>query len=248
MSTQRTRLLVGLAALSALALTLSSGSQASAGDRKAVAHTTGGKRVATSLPAPTPKLFDYHHHAGEPTLGITRSGAVVVTAGAGCVTSCAGSTHTLETVTPGGRAVFITRDKGKTFQDVSPGKAGVSPNVTSQDPYLLVDHSAESDRTFDVDLNLACNMLSYSDDEGASWISNPLSCGEPVNDHQTVFTGKAIKSPHPLYPSLVYYCFNKLAYTDCTKSIDGGLTFRTSSSTVRRPATRNRISRSWIGR
>ena len=232
MRPQHARLSITLAALSALAVTLSSGNQASAGDRKAVAHTVGGKRVATSLPAPTPKLFDYHHHAGEPTLGITRGGDVIVTAGAGCVTSCAGSIHTLETVTPGGRAVFITRDKGRTFQDVSPGKAGVSPHVTSLDPYLLVDHSAETDRTFDIDLNPACNELSYSDDEGSTWITNPLSCGEPVNDHQTLFTGKAISSPHPLYPRIVYYCFNKIEYTDCTKSIDGGITFLPTANTV----------------
>ncbi len=231
---RRTRLLLGLAAGTAAAIAVASAGQATAaGSRTAVAHTAGGKKVATSMKAPTPKLFDYHHHAGEPTLGITRDGHVIVTAGAGCVTSCLGSTNTLETVAPGGRAVVITKDKGKTWQDVSPGKAGVSPHVTSLDPYLLVDHAAEVDRTFDIDLNAACNELSYSDDQGATWVTNPLSCGEPVNDHQTLFTGKPVTSPSlPLYPRIVYYCFNKLAYTDCTKSLDGGITFLPTANTV----------------
>ncbi len=222
----RARLLLSFAAVTAAALAVATAGQATAaGSRNATAHTAGGKKVATSIKAPTPKLFDYKHHAGEPTLGITRDGTVIVTAGAGCVTSCAGSLNTLETVAPGGRAVILTRDKGKTFEDVSPGAAGVSPHVTSLDPYILVDHAAEVDRTFDIDLNAACNELSYSDDKGKTWITNPLSCGEPVNDHQTLFTGKPITSPTPLYPRIVYYCFNKLAYTDCTKSLDGGLTF-----------------------
>ncbi len=229
----RHRLLLSLAAVTAAAVAVSTAGQATAaGGRTATAHTTGGKQVATSVKAPTPKLFDYKHHAGEPTLGITRDGTVIVTAGAGCVTSCAGSLNTLETVAPGGRAVILTRDKGKTFQDVSPGAAGASPHVTSLDPYILVDHASEVDRTFDIDLNAACNELSYSDDKGKTWITNPLSCGEPVNDHQTLFTGKPITSPTPLYPRIVYYCFNKLAYTDCTKSIDGGLTFLPTANTV----------------
>jgi hypothetical protein len=78
---------------------------------------------------------------------------------------------------------------------------------------------------FDIDLNAACSELSYSDDHGQTWITNPLACGEPVNDHQTLFSGKPITSPSPLYGKIVYYCYNKLAYTKCSKSLDGGLTF-----------------------
>ena len=231
MKTQR-RLPVLAAALAVGALALSSVGSADAAARKATAHTAGGKKVATSLPTPVPQLFDYHHSAGEPTLGITDSGHILITASSGCVTSCLGSTQALDTVTPGGRAIIETTDKGKSFKDVSPGAAGVSPHATSLDPYILVDKGPEQNRTFDIDLNAACNILSYSDNEGASWITNPLSCGEPVNDHQTLFVGRPVTSPTTVYPSIVYYCFNKLAYTDCTKSLDGGITFLPTANTA----------------
>lgn len=195
-----------------------------AADRTATAHHANGKRLAaTHLPRPV--LFDLHHAAGEPTIGITREGYVTVTAGDGCVTSCFGSTEMLTNVTPGGRAVFLTKDKGRSWLNISPGVGDVSPHVVSQDPYLFVDRSAERSRIFDIDLNLACNELSYSDDDGRTWTTNPMSCGEPVNDHQTVFSGKPVTSKTLLYPRVIYYCFNKLRYTDCTKSLDGGTTF-----------------------
>lgn len=196
-----------------------------AASRTAQAHRANGKKAATSGALPRPQLFDLHHAAGEPTIGITREGYVAVTAGNGCVTSCTGSPEMAKTVTPGERSVFLTKDKGRTWQEISPGVAGVSPHVASLDPYLYVDRSPERARIFDIDLNAACNELSYTDDLGATWITNPLSCGSPVNDHQTVFAGKPISSPTIGYPNIVYYCYNKLLYTTCSKSLDGGTTF-----------------------
>lgn len=216
---------IALALVGTLATTLAG--SASAGERTATTHHAGGKAVATKTAAKA-QMFRIDHNAGEPTIGITRDGHVFYTAGAGCVTSCAGQPQMAETVLPGGRAVFMTPDKGKTWKNVSPGLAeeGVSPHVTSLDPYLYVDHNADNDRVFTMDLTAtACSELSYSDDQGKTWITNPLACGEPVNDHQTLFSGKPTKSPSPLYGKVLYYCFNKLAYTRCTKSLDGGLTF-----------------------
>jgi hypothetical protein len=196
-----------------------------ADSRTAQAHRANGKETTAPGPLPKPRMFSLHHAAGEPTIGITREGYVAVTAGNGCVTSCTGSVEMTKTVTPGERTVFITRDHGRTWQDISPGAAGVSPHAASLDPYLFVDRSAENARIFDIDLNAACNELSFSDDFGTTWVTNPLSCGEPVNDHQTVFSGRPISSPTIGYPKIVYYCFNKLLYTTCTKSLDGGITF-----------------------
>jgi hypothetical protein len=93
------------------------------------------------------------------------------------------------------------------------------------DPYLLVDETADGTRIFDNDLTVACSILSFSDDDGATWTTNPIACGEPVNDHQTVFTGKPVSSPTVGYPKIVYYCFNHPAFTKCSKSLNGGLTF-----------------------
>ena len=36
------------------------------------------------------------------------------------------------------------------------------------------------------DLTSACQWLSYSDDKGATWVNNPLACGSPPVDHQTI--------------------------------------------------------------
>lgn len=220
-----------VALVSTVATTLAG--SASATDRTAVEHRAGGHTVAATTTA-KPKMFRLGHGAGEPTLGITRDGHVFYTASSGCVTSCAGSTQTVETVAPGGRAVFMTPDKGKTWKNVSPGALGASPHALSLDPYLFVDKGGDNDRVFDIDLNAACSELSYTDDQGKTWITNPLACGEPVNDHQTLFSGKPVQSPTVLYSKVLYYCFNKLAYTKCNKSLDGGLTFQ-STTTITNP-------------
>ncbi|MCU1673022.1 MAG: hemagglutinin protein [Frankiales bacterium] len=220
---------VALTVLGALAAT--GGSTASAGERTATAHRAGAKS-APAAKAPVVKESRLGHGAGEPTLGITRDGAVYVTASSGCVTSCAGSEESLETVAPGGRAVLATRDGGKSWQDVGPGAAGISPHAVSLDPYLYVDTTGDGQRIFDVDLNLACAELSYTDDGGKQWITNPIACGEPVNDHQTLFTGPPVTSPTIGYPKVVYYCFNHPAVTKCNKSLNGGLTFITTTDVL----------------
>ena len=87
-----------------------------AATRTAQAHRADGKRVAATGALPRPQLFDIHHAAGEPTIGITREGYVAITAGGGCVTSCAevGEPTFFQTFAPGGRAVFITKNRGRT--------------------------------------------------------------------------------------------------------------------------------------
>ncbi len=216
--------MAGLAGAVLFGSVLASSGSAAEPDRRATAHRAGAKPVAAA-PGPVVKLHRLGHNAGEPTLGITRNGAIFVTASSGCVTSCLGSEETLETVAPGGRSVLSSRDKGRTWKDVTPGAAGVSPHAISMDPYILVDRTSDGDRIFDIDLTVACAELSYSDDEGKSWITNPLACGEPINDHQTLFTGKPVSSPMIGYSKILYYCFNHPVFTKCTKSLDGGLTF-----------------------
>jgi hypothetical protein len=219
--------LSALALVSTAASTLGGSGTASAADRSATAHRAGGKAAGPHGKAPVVRESHIGHGAGEPTLGLTRNGTVYITASSGCVTSCAGSEESLETVAPGGRAVLASKDKGKTWQDVGPGlpQQGISPHVISMDPYLYIDNLPDGDRIFDIDLDIACSQLSYSDDGGASWTTNPLACGEPVNDHQTLFTGKPVTSPTLLYPKIVYYCFNHPAFTKCNKSLNGGLSF-----------------------
>lgn len=227
--TGRQRSILAVLALALVASTVSAvGSTAGAAERTAAAHRAGAKAAPAAKP-PVVKESRLGHGAGEPTLGFTRDGTAFVAASSGCVTSCAGQRQMLETVAPGGRAVLASSDKGKTWKDVSPGTNGVSPHVISLDPYVLVDQTKDGERIFDVDLNLACSELSYSDNKGASWITNPVACGEPVNDHQTLFTGVPVSSPTIGYPKIVYYCFNHPAVTKCNKSLNGGLSFVTTT-------------------
>jgi hypothetical protein len=217
------RTLAVIVALVAVPLAMQAPGGAAA-SRKAVVHGVNHKSARGHY-SPSAKMFRLGHGAGEPTLGIDRKGDVFITVSSGCVTSCTGSDEMLQTVAPGGRAVYATFDHGKTWKDVTPGAQGVSPHVISMDPYMYVDQTPDGNRIFDVDLTVACAELSYSDNGGQSWTTNPAACGEPVNDHQTVFTGKPVKSTTLLYPNIVYYCFNHPAFTKCSKSIDGGLNF-----------------------
>ncbi|HEV2891109.1 MAG TPA: sialidase family protein [Frankiaceae bacterium] len=207
-----------------LAVAVAVSQPAESAPRKAVAHGANGAPSKAKVTA-EPRLYHLKHGAGEPTLGWTRKGGIFVTASDGCVTSCAGSTETISTVAPGGRMIYASFDKGSSWQDRTPGAAGVSPHAISMDPYIYVDHTPDGDRIFNIDLYVGCSILSFSDDNGASWITNPFACGEPVNDHQTLFGGKPVSSPTIGYPHVLYYCFNHPAITKCSKSLDGGITF-----------------------
>ncbi|MEA2433382.1 MAG: hypothetical protein QOG54_839 [Actinomycetota bacterium] len=195
------------------------------GGRTAV-HEAGGKPISDSKikrDAPVSHMFRIDHGAGEPTLGINKAGTIFITASDGCVTSCTGSEEMADTVTPGGRDVFASTDNGKSWVAVAPKVGPATMHLLTMDPYFYIDES--TDRIFDIDLTVACSILSYSDNGGQSWITNPIGCGEPINDHQTVFAGPPVSSPTVGYPNIVYYCFNHPAFTKCNKSLDGGLSF-----------------------
>jgi hypothetical protein len=150
--------------------------------------------------------------AGEPTMGVQRDGTAFYAA-----------------LQNGATNVLRSDDGGLTWSDASPEVAGVKVPPITLDPYVWVDE--ETDRVFNVELSLACSTISHSDDGGASWISNPLGCGNPVNDHQTVIT--ATPPPGVVtvgYPNVVYYCFNRVADASCSRSLNGGITFEPSGA------------------
>jgi hypothetical protein len=157
---------------------------------------------------------------GEPNIGVTPSGNVFVTAGP---------------------LVLKSADQGRTWTEVfnltkfwgplyNPEPTGNVRGLTrSSDDMLWVD--TDTGRVFaDFMTGLYCSKLFFSDDEGGTWTASPVDCGVPVNDHQKVMTahwGPSVPRPatNPVYPNLVYYCYNKLAASDCAISYDGGLTF-----------------------
>jgi hypothetical protein len=205
------------AAMVAAIVTISSNQNVDAAEKgvegagaSAIAHHAGAKVIPSNNKGPDPRLFRVGFGAGEPTVGITNEGNVFFAALPSAASKIVRST-----------------DQGQTWEDVNPRlPSGQETHRISLDPYVHVDEVEGVDRIFTIDLTVACSYMSFSDDEGESWITNPLACGRPVNDHQTLFTGPPVSSVTPVYPNMVYYCWNDVASSSCSKSIDGGLTFR----------------------
>jgi hypothetical protein len=159
------------------------------------------------------------HQAGEPTLGLTPGGDIFVATGAFVwYGSAAGAGMTPD--------ILRSTDHGKTWEVASPRVLDQNTHPTSLDPYILVDDvDGDNARIFTIDLTVACSYMSFSDDGGESWITNPLACGRPVNDHQTLFSGPPVTSTTVGYPKVLYYCWNDIGSSSCSKSINGGLSF-----------------------
>jgi hypothetical protein len=161
----------------------------------------------------------------EPTLGVTPKGNVFMSG----LTLNGGVGVPGGTQLPGSK-VWGTFDGGATWKDVSPADlvAGqVHDPPYSADPYVYVD--PVTGRIFDVDLQfLYCSWSSVSDNQGSTWTTSPIGCGQPVapQDHQTVVAGKSRGTPAPLYQNrIVYYCVNRVFDSSCATSLDGGLTY-----------------------
>ena len=190
-----------------------------------VAHHVGGKKIgAASARIENIKVWD---HSAEPTLGVNPGGDVFYVAA-----DLDGDEVANGRRVPNQVHVFRSEDEGDSWTDVSPMAGPVRRHAVTLDPYILVDELPDGDtaRIFNIDLTVACSYLSYSDDNGQSWLTNPLACGRPVNDHQTLFAGPPASSTTIGYPHLVYYCWNDVATSSCTKSLDGGITFHPTGS------------------
>jgi hypothetical protein len=110
-----------------------------------------------------------------------------------------------------------------TWADVSPPLT----SLTTLDPIMFTDRGTH--RTFVSQLAGACSLMSFSDDDGASWTPNPVGCGLVAGvDHQTVgggppapgLTGTTVGDP-----DVTYYCAQAIVTAQCNVSRDGGLTF-----------------------
>ncbi len=189
---------------------------------RTVVHDTQGILLPASVfPGVLPVMeqrYVANKSAIEPTLAITASGAVFYPTHLGGI-------HYQDPL--GGEIpvtkVMRTRDAGLTWDDVTPDVAGQDQFVISGDPYLYADPIGG--RIFTVDAYLACNYISFSDDEGDSWIGNPAACGAPLADHETVFSGPATQTTTIGYPAIIYQCFNQIVQSLCARSLDGGITW-----------------------
>ena len=122
--------------------------------------------------------------------------------------------------------VMRSTDGGRRWTVVSPKAGDANVHAHTGDPYVFVDNHGEGSRVFTVDLQAyVCSLLSFSDDNGETWITNPLGCGRPYSDHQTVFSAPPVSSTTVAYPNVIYYCFQDVISSSCTKSLDGGVSF-----------------------
>ena len=201
--------LVSAVAIGAFILPLGSPStiaKVSSGGR-ATAHRAGGKKVSAGK-TPKAQLLTVGHDALEPTLGVTKEKTLFFAAAGRIVGE--------------GTAIMKSLDGGRSWEDTSPGVLGRHLHPITLDPYIWVDEP--TGRLFSIDLTVACSYMSFSDDQGETWTTNPLACGRPVNDHQTLFGGPPALSPTAGYPHVLYYCWNDFgAGTSCSKSLDGGI-------------------------
>lgn len=155
----------------------------------------------------------------EPTIGVTKTGAVFI--------------NPKPTAGLNTQHIMRSRDQGLTWEDVSPRVGDQIVPPTDLDPYIYVDR--DTGRLFTVQLYVGCSYLAYSDDDGESWIHNPVACGIPGNDHQTLYSGPTTTLPTVGYPNAVYYCYNAIAYSGCGRSLDGGLTFHPAGAPYAAP-------------
>jgi len=180
----------------------------------AVAHNAGGKVLKSAKlahRAPDAVYNDTGFDAVEPSLGMTKQGNVFYAAS-------------------GTRNEVIRSKDGERWDVVSPRLGDQNIHAITLDPYVYVDEW--TNRVYTIDLTVACSLMSYSDDQGETWTTNPLACGRPVNDHQTLFSGPPVSSPTVAYDNIVYYCWNDVATSSCGKSLNGGLTWTPTGSPV----------------
>jgi hypothetical protein len=193
--------------------------------RPALTYRPGGADVGSGgARRLIPCRLNTGHLAMEPSFGFGRRGDIFF--------QTWGTSPNLPGGVPPVSGVLRSSNDGRTWKDVSPRVGGVRTHPLSFDPQLIVDPRTSRIYTVDWEGSGAplCAALSYSDDNGRGWTTSPLACGG--FDGESVAVGPPVTS-HPIgYPNLVYYCTGTtlgssppLSTPECSKSLDGGLTF-----------------------
>ncbi|MDQ4095242.1 MAG: glycoside hydrolase [Actinomycetota bacterium] len=152
----------------------------------------------------------------EPTLGATSNGDIYF------------STTPSQGVAVGWRAsIAKSRDGGRTWKDVGPTvPTGHSNPPETNDPYIYVDPGTDRIFTFHMAPILTCSVMSFSDDGGRIWRSNPRGCSPTVVwDHQTMVAAKPRTTQTVGYPNVLHQCVNAVYAAMCSRSLDGGLSW-----------------------
>jgi hypothetical protein len=117
-------------------------------------------------------------------------------------------------------------DEGMSWSDVTPRPFPPETN----DPYLYVDPATGRVFSFHMFPLLTCATVSFSDDGGDTWTTNPAGCGPTgIWDHQTMVAA-APRTLTPVgYPNIVHQCVNAIYAAMCSRSLDGGRTWSPST-------------------
>lgn len=168
------------------------------------------------------KMFQYEPSAGlggsagEPSIGVGRLGAQHIPNAAMYIAAL--------------EVLRVTRDEclAPTRQETDTWVDKTAPNngLATLDPILFTDF--RTGRTFASQLGPKCSFLSFSDDDGESWLPSQ-GCGINAGvDHQSV-GGGPFPASDPIggigYPDATYYCSQDAAIAQCAVSRDGGVTF-----------------------
>lgn len=175
--------------------------------------------TATAGPEPPPVYSVFTdpegHSSGEPSLGVNWTSEIADNGGTVMYIS---GLNTLRLRFDDCTSPATLRDGGN-WLDVSPPNA-----VTSLDPILFTDPA--TGRTYSSQLLGLTSLMSFTDDDGDSWVPSQGAGIASGVDHQTI-GGGAFAEPlsSPLHPRAVYYCSQNVALAECAISLDGGLTF-----------------------
>ena len=162
----------------------------------------------------------------EPTLGATASGDLYF------------STTPAPGVLAGWRAsIAKSTDRGRTWKDVGPTlPTGHSNPPETNDPYIYVDPGTNRIFTFHMSPILLCSVMSFSDDGGKTWQTNPKGCSPTlIWDHQTLVAAKPRTVTTKGYPNVLHQCVNAVYAAMCARSLDGGLTWEASVPAYPKP-------------
>lgn len=185
-----------------------------------------GNQIDTSeFPGALPEFtmrYVSERMSGEPTLGVTPHGSLVY--------ASIDFDSSLGAATQPKTVFHRSWDEGLSWSDITPNILEMDSHPITGDPYIHVD--PDTGRIFAVDMgpNVACNTVSWSDNEGKSWsVPRHGACPLPVSDHPTLFTGPgagltdALGNTLGQYPNVVYLCSNQIVQAKCAYSLTGGL-------------------------
>ena len=127
-----------------------------------------------------------------------------------------------------GASISRSTDGGATWADA--GRAAIAGErvpLETNDPYIYVDPGTGRVFEFHMQPILLCATLSWSDDGGSTWETNPAGCA-PTGawDHQTMVAARPRTVATQGYPNVLHSCVNAVYAEMCSRSLDGGRTWQ----------------------